>query len=99
MSKISSVLQNNFADLQSEFSKLLFLINKNNKNYNNYDKSIIELNDNIKELELKILEIKQQIFSKNNKKKYSKEELDDIDKDNLVIEIFKPLMLKYRMML
>ncbi len=99
MSKISKVLQNNFSDLQSEFTKLMFLIEKNNKNYNEYDKSITELSNNIKDLERVILETKHLIFSTNKNNKLSKEELDDIEKDNFVLEIFKPLMLKYRMMI
>ena len=99
MSKVSNILQSNFSDLHSEFSKLMFLVKNNEKNYNNYDKCILELNNYIKELEIKLIEIKQKIFSENTKDKLSDNELSDLEKDNLVLEKFKPLMLTYRMML
>ena len=99
MSKVSSILQSNFSDLHSEFSKLMFLVKNNKKNYNNYDKCIIQINNDIKELEIKLIEIKQKIFSENTKEKLSDNELSDLEKDNLVLEKFKPLMLTYRMML
>lgn len=90
-----------FSDLQSEFYKLVFLMENNKKNYNNYNKYILQLSDEIKNLELKIKELKHIIFSNKKSKEYkfNINELTDWEKDQHVLDTFKPFMLKYRMMI
>ena len=99
MSSIVKIEKELFSDLQSEFFKLMFLINKHKKNYNDYDKYFIELNNDIQNLEEKIKDIKYTIFSTNQKMKLSNTELENYEKNNLVIDAFKPLMVSYRHML
>lgn len=104
MSSITKLEKYMFSNLQREFDKLenslkkknIFISKKNNlfKELYNLNYEMLCLENRIKSLRIKI----------NNKYDFElddteNEEIEDHEKDKKIIELFKPLMLYYRMIL
>lgn len=101
-SNILDIEQNLFSNLQSEFYKLNNYFKKDNYILNNTNvyNELYSLNSDMLKLENKIKELRISISKdiKSNDTVLEKE-IENHEKDKLVIEKFKPLMIYYRLML
>jgi len=89
-----------FSNLHSEFQKLINVLdNHPNKCKEESLKKIILLNEQMRILENMIYELKIDIYSNRKSNISISKELEDYEKDQLVIDKFKPFMLYYRCML
>ena len=88
-----NIQKSKFSSFHSNYQKLLNKINKTTL-HNDTIKQIIVINNLLEILESKILD-----FNENNYSFISDNELDNINKNNKVIEDLKPLFLYYRMLL
>ena len=90
-----------FSSLHSKFQKLLNQLNNSNKNSNNYLNKILLINKQILILENMINELKYDIIkdSDNLDNLDNSDELNEHLKDIDTIEVFKPYMLYYRLLL
>jgi len=100
MSNIIELEKGLFSNLQSEFYKFInsLKINSDNKHLS---EKIILLNEQMRLLENMLYELKIDIYSNNthNNSISVKEQLNDYEKDNKIIEQFKPLMIYSRLIL
>ena len=103
MSNIVDLESGLFSNLQSEFYKFKNVLEENKTN--NIDlKKIILMNEQMRMLENMLHELKIDIYSQNNNNCYKGNDLindtiDDYDKNQKVIEYFKPYMFYYRFLL
>ena len=90
-----------FSNLQSEFYKFInSLENDSICKKSNISEKIILLNEQMRLLENMLYELKIDIYSNNSiRTDLIESQLNDYDKDQKVIEKFKPFMLYYRFML
>jgi hypothetical protein len=95
MNNIIELEKGLFSSLQSEFYKFINSLENNINNKKVSDKIII-LNEQMRLLENMLYELKIDIYSNNSIKT---ESLQDYNKDKIVIEKFKPLMIYYRLLL
>ena len=99
---ISSLEKGLFSNLQSEFYKFINVLeNKPKKSNNIYLKKIIIMNKQMQLLENMIQELKQDIYTTNTdiNTNIINKKIEDYDKDNKVLDYFKPFMLYYRFIL
>ena len=91
-----------FSNLQSEFYKFMNVLDKTPiDNDDLYLKKIIILNEQMRLLENMIYELKMDKLRNSNKIDEHKttELIDDYDKDQKVLDYFKPFMIYYRFLL
>jgi len=91
-----------FSNLQSEFYKFMNVLDKtSNKTDELYLKKIIILNEHMRLLENMLYELKMDTLRKSNKIDTHKTNvlIDDYDKDQKVLDYFKPFMIYYRFLL
>ena len=91
-----------FSNLHSEFQKLINVLdNHPNKCGQESLKKIILLNEQMRILENMIYELKMDKLRNSNKidEHKTNELIDDYDKDQKVLEYFKPFMIYYRFLL
>lgn len=101
MSNIIELEKGLFSNLQSEFYKFINSLSSNTDNKQLSEK-IILLNEQMRLLENMLYELKIDIYSNNSNNSnnlFIKDQLNDYEKDQKVIEKFKPFMLYYRFML
>ena len=98
MSNIIELEKGLFSNLQSEFYKFINSL-KNNSDTKQLSEKIILLNEQMRLLENMLYELKIDIYSNNPTNISIKDQLNDYEKDQKVLEIFKPFMLYYRFML
>ena len=101
MSNIIELEKGLFSNLQSEFYKFINSL-KNNSDNKHLSEKIILLNEQMRLLENMLYELKIDIYSNNPNNSnniFIKEQLNDYDKDQKVLDQFKPFMLYYRFML
>jgi hypothetical protein len=101
MSNIIELEKGLFSNLQSEFYKFINSLDNNSDN-KQLSKKIILLNEQMRLLENMLYELKIDIYSNNSNNSnnlFIKEQLNDYEKDQKVIEKFKPFMLYYRFIL
>ena len=100
MSNIKELEKGLFSNLQSEFYKFINSL-KNNSDNKHLSEKIILLNEQMRLLENMLYELKIDIYSNNthNNSISVKEQLNDYEKDNKIIEQFKPLMIYSRLIL
>ena len=101
MSNIVDLESGLFSNLQSEFYKFKNVLNKTNTNNNNL-KKIILMNEQMRILENMLYELKIDLYSQNFNKLNDtdiNDELNDYEKNQKVIEYFKPYMVYYRFLL
>ena len=97
--EISSLEKGLFSNLQSEFYKFINILENNNSN-DSYFKKIIIMNEQMRLLENMIHELKMDIYINNtNTTNIINKQIDNYDKDQKVLDYFKPFMLYYRMIL
>jgi hypothetical protein len=106
MTNIVDLEKGLFSNLQSEFYKFINILERNPDNLEAYPdalylKKIIILNEQMKLLETMIYELKiDKIKNKNLKGDVKTSELlVDYDKDQKVLDYFKPFMLYYRFLI
>jgi hypothetical protein len=99
--KILDIEKNLFSNIQSEFYKLNNYLKKEDYMFNNKNiyNQLYDLNSDMLKLENKIKELRITISKDTPKDTILEEEIDNHEKDKLVIERFKPLMLYYRFMM
>jgi|TARA_B110001469_G_C9616991_1_gene307280 hypothetical protein len=102
--EISSLEKGLFSNLQSEFYKFIHILenhtNQHNKCSDSYLKKVIILNEQMRLLENMIHELKIDIYTNNVKNTSNiNKKIEDYDKDQKVLDYFKPFMLYYRFML
>jgi len=91
-----------FSNLQSEFYKFMNVLDKtSNKTDELYLKKIIILNEHMRLLENMLYELKMDTLRKSNKIDAHKTTvlIDNYDKDQKVLDYFKPFMIYYRFLL
>jgi len=91
-----------FSNLQSEFYKFMNVLDKTTNDCDElYLKKIIILNEQMRLLENMIYELKMDKLRNSNKIDENKtnELIDDYDKDQKVLDYFKPFMIYYRFLL
>jgi len=104
MSNIVDLESGLFSNLQSEFYKFKNVLNKTNTNNNNL-KKIILMNEQMRILENMLYELKIDLYSQHINKLNDinepniNDELNDYEKNQKVIEYFKPYMFYYRFLL
>ena len=104
MSNIVDLESGLFSNLQSEFYKFKNVLNKTNTNNNNL-KIIILMNEQMRILENMLYELKIDLYSQHINKLNDinepniNDELNDYEKNQKVIEYFKPYMFYYRFLL
>ena len=104
MSNIIDLESGLFSNLQSEFYKFKHVLDKTNTNNINL-KKIILMNEQMRMLENMLYELKIDLYSHNINKLNDKndnavnDELNDYDKNQKVIDYFKPYMFYYRFLL
>jgi hypothetical protein len=101
-SNLIEVEKNLFNNLHSDFSKLFNTLHKYDLNIDtNILMKLLELNNNINKLQLDINSIKIDLLKKssNSLNEFEKNIIIDNDNDSKVLELFKPYMLYYRMLL
>ena len=104
MSNIVDLESGLFSNLQSEFYKFKNVLNKTNTNNNNL-KKIILMNEQMRILENMLYELKIDLYSQHINKLNDinepniNDELNDYEKNQKVIEYFKPYMVYYRFLL
>ena len=102
MSNLSNLEIGLFSNLQSEFHKFINVLdNQPNKCNEHYLKKILLLNEHMRLLENMIYELKIDIYSNSSSSTLDKttDELDNYEKNQRVIDKFKPFMLYYRLMM
>jgi len=104
MSNIVDLESGLFSNLQSEFYKFKNVLNKTNTNNINL-KKIILMNEQMRILENMLYELKIDLYSQHINKLNDinepniNDELNDYEKNQKVIEYFKPYMFYYRFLL
>ena len=101
MSNIVDLESGLFSNLQSEFYKFKNVLDKTNTNNINL-KKIILMNEQMRILENMLYELKIDLYSQNFNKLNDtdiNDELNDYEKNQKVIEYFKPYMFYYRFLL
>jgi hypothetical protein len=98
MSNIIELEKGLFSNLQSEFYKFINSL-ANNTDNKQLSEKIILLNEQMRLLENMLYELKIDVYSNNPTNISIKDQLNDYEKDQKVLEIFKPFMLYYRFML
>ena len=98
MSNIIELEKGLFSNLQSEFYKFINSL-ANNTDNKQLSEKIILLNEQMRLLENMLYELKIDVYSNNPNNISIKDQLNDYEKDQKVLEIFKPFMLYYRFML
>lgn len=101
MSNIVDLESGLFSNLQSEFYKFKNVLDKTNTNNINL-KKIILMNEQMRILENMLYELKIDLYSQNFNKLNDtdiNDELNDYEKNQKVIEYFKPYMVYYRFLL
>ena len=97
MNEIRNLEVSLFSNLHSEFNKFINVLdNSQNKCKDDYLKKIIILNEHMRKLENMIYELKIDIYSNRKSDISISKELEDYEKDQQVIDKFKPFMLYYR---
>ena len=102
MSNIITLEKGLFSNLQSEFYKFINVLDKtSNKDDEIFLKKIIILNEQMRLLENMIYELKMDKLRKSSKidEHKTNELLNDYDKDQKVLDYFKPFMIYYRFLL
>ena len=102
MSNIIELEKGLFSNLQSEFYKFINILEQSPDSIDDlYLKKIIVLNEQMRLLENMIYELKiDKLRNSNNIEEHKTNELlDDYDKDQKVIDYFKPFMIYYRFLL
>jgi hypothetical protein len=102
MTNIVDLEKGLFSNLQSEFYKFINILDKTpNDGDELYLKKIIILNEQMRLLENMIYELKMDKLRNSNKidEHKTNELIDDYDKDQKVLEYFKPFMIYYRFLL
>ena len=105
--EITNIEKNLFSHLHSEFDKLLYNLNKPNKNNKNLTISqitmISDVNKDLLNLTNSIEKINNSLLKNKNQNEQLTikqiEKLEDFDKDNKTIKTFLPFIMYYRMML
>ena len=99
MSNIIELEKGLFSNLQSEFYKFINSL-KNNSDTKQFSEKIILLNEQMRLLENMLYELKIDIYTNNTNNDSSiKEQLNDYEKDQKIIDKFKPLMIYSRLIL
>ena len=99
MSNIIELEKGLFSNLQSEFYKFINSL-KNNSDTKQLSEKIILLNEQMRLLENMLYELKIDIYTNNTNNDSSiKEQLNDYEKDQKIIDKFKPLMIYSRLIL
>ena len=99
MSNIIELEKGLFSNLQSEFYKFITSL-KNNSDTKQFSEKIILLNEQMRLLENMLYELKIDIYTNNTNNDSSiKEQLNDYEKDQKIIDKFKPLMIYSRLLL
>jgi len=105
MSNIVDLESGLFSNLQSEFYKFKNVLEASKTNNINL-KKIILMNEQMRMLENMLYELKIDLYSQNSNKlndsnitETLKNEIDDFDKNQKVIDYFKPYMFYYRFLL
>ena len=106
MTNIIELEKGLFSNLQSEFYKFIHILEQSPDNLKAYTddlylKKIIVLNEQMRLLENMIYELKIDKLRNSNNIEENKTTklLDDYDKDQKVIDYFKPFMIYYRFLL
>jgi len=100
MSNIIELEKGLFSNLQSEFYKFINSL-KNISDTKQFSEKIILLNEQMRLLENMLYELKIDIYTNNTNNNYIsiKEQLNDYEKDQKIIDKFKPLMIYSRLLL
>ena len=102
MSNIIELEKGLFSNLQSEFYKFINSL-KTNSDTKQFSEKIILLNEQMRLLENMLYELKIDIYTNNTNNNYNyisiKEQLNDYEKDQKIIDKFKPLMIYSRLLL
>ena len=99
MSNIIELEKGLFSNLQSEFYKFINSL-KNNSDTKQFSEKIILLNEQMRLVENMLYELKIDIYTNNTNNDSSiKEQLNDYEKDQKIIDNFKPLMIYSRLLL
>ena len=102
MTNLTALENGLFSNLQSEFNKFINVLDTTPNKCNEQSlKKIILLNEQMRILENMIYELKIDIYSNRISSTADKDlaELDEHEKNQQVIDKFKPFMLYYRLMM
>ena len=102
MTNIVDLEKGLFSNLQSEFYKFINVLDKNNIDLDDlYLKKIIIFNEHMRLLENMIYELKMDKLRISNKIDYrnTNELIDDYNKNQKVLDYFKPFMIYYRFLI
>ena len=92
MKTIYNYQKQRFSSIQSNYHKILNVLYNNEPSECQTD-DLIKINNTLDILEAQILNFQENISSNNHT------EIENITKNNLVIEMFKPIMIAYRILI
>ena len=92
MNTIYNYQKQRFSSIQSNYHKLLNVLYNNDPSYCQTEE-LIKINNTLDILDAQILDFQENISSNNDI------EIENINKNNSVIAMFKPFMIAYRMLI